>query len=127
MSIDEQIKVIEKEIFDKTNYKLDTYTLAIIRANLLGNERLAQNRTNTRSWINVSPRIELRKVTNVFVDEYSSLLHSIGFTVFPCIILFFSVITYFFMQERGIGYKKENEILKMQVDSLKKITLKTKR
>ena len=128
MSIDEQIKVIEKEIFDKTNYKLDTYTLAIIRANLLGNERLAQNRTNTRSWINVSPRIELRKVTNVFVDEYSSLLHSIGFTVFPCIILFFSVITYFFMQERGIGYKKENEILKIQVDSLKKtITLKTKR
>ena len=127
MSIDEQIKVIEKEIFDKTNYKLDSYTLAIIRANLLGNEKLAQNRTNTRSWINISPRIELRKVTNVFVDEYSSLLHSIGFTVFPCIILFFSVITYFFMQERGIGYKKENEILKMQVDSLKKITLKTKR
>ena len=127
MSIDEQIKVIEKEIFDKTNYKLDSYTLAVIRANLLGNEKLAQNRTNTRSWINVSPRIELRKVTNVFVDEYSSLLHSIGFTVFPCIVLFFSVITYFFMQERGIGYKKENEILKMQVDSLKKITLKTKR
>jgi hypothetical protein len=128
MSIDEQIKVIEKEIFDKTNYKLDSYTLAIIRANLLGNEKLAQNRTNTRSWINVSPRIELKKVTNVFVDEYSSLLHSIGFTVFPCIILFFSVITYFFMQERGIGYKKENEILKIQVDSLKKtITLKTKR
>lgn len=128
MSIDEQIKDIEKEIFDKTNYKLDSYTLAIIRANLLGNEKLAQNRTNTRSWINISPRIELRKVTNVFVDEYSSLLHSIGFTVFPCIILFFSVITYFFMQERGIGYKKENEILKIQVDSLKKtITLKTKR
>ena len=128
MSIDEQIKVIEKEIFDKTNYKLDSYTLAVIRANLLGNEKLAQNRTNTRSWINVSPRIELRKVTNVFVDEYSSLLHSIGFTVFPCIILFFSVITYFFVQDRGIGYKKENETLQMQVDSLKKtITLKSKR
>jgi hypothetical protein len=128
MSIDEQIKVIEKEIFDKTNYKLDSYTLAIIRANLLGNEKLAQNRTNTRSCINVSPRIELRKVTNVFVDEYSSLLHSIGFTVFPCIVLFFSVITYFFMQERGVGYKKENETLQMQVDSLKKtITLKSKR
>lgn len=128
MSIDEQIKVIEKEIFDKTNYKLDSYTLAIIRANLLGNERLAQNRTNVSSWLNVSPRIELRKVTNVFVDEYSALLHSIGFTIFPCIILFFSVITYFFVQERGIGYKKENETLKMQVDSLKKtITLKTKR
>jgi hypothetical protein len=128
MSIDEQIKVIEKEIFDKTNYKLDSYTLAVIRANLLGNEKLAQNRTNTRSWINVSPRIELRKVTNVFVDEYSSLLHSIGFTVFPCIVLFFSVITYFFVQDRGIGYKKENETLQMQVDSLKKtITLKSKR
>jgi hypothetical protein len=128
MSIDEQIKVIEKEIFDKTNYKLDSYTLAVIRANLLGNEKLAQNRTNTRSWINVSPRIELRKVTNVFVDEYSSLLHSIGFTVFPCIVLFFSVITYFFVQDRGIGYKKENETLQIQVDSLKKtITLKSKR
>jgi hypothetical protein len=128
MSIDEQIRVIEKEIFDKTNYKLDSYTLAIIRANLLGNERLAQNRTNARSWINISPRIELRKVTNVFVDEYSSLLHSIGFTIFPCIILFFSVITYLFVQERGIGYKKENETLRMQVDSIKKIvTRKTKR
>ena len=101
MSIDEQIKVIEKEIFDKTNYKLDSYTLAIIRANLLGNEKLAQNRTNTRSCINVSPRIELRKVTNVFVDEYSSLLHSIGFTVFPCIVLFFQCDNIFFYAGKG--------------------------
>jgi hypothetical protein len=38
------------------------------------------------------------------------------------------VITYLFVQERGIGYKKENETLRMQVDSVKKIvTRKTKR
>jgi hypothetical protein len=124
MSIDEQLKEIEKEIFDKTNYKFDSYSLAVIRANLIGIEKLSQSKENKRSWITVFPRIELRKVTNVFVDEYSSILHSIGYTIFPCIILFFSILMYFFIQERG--YKKESETLKMEVDSLQK-TIKTKK
>lgn len=90
MSIDEQLSSIEKEVFNTTKQKIDSYSLAVIRANLMANERLAQ--TNKE----LSDKIKSSIKTNNYHDltPFSALMLRWGWGLWVTFILIVLVLFY---------------------------------
>lgn len=88
MSIDEQLSSIEKEVFNTTKQKIDSYSLAVIRANLMANERLAQ--TNKE----LSDKIKSSIKTNNYHDltPFTALMLRWGWGLW---VTFFSIVLIF--------------------------------
>ena len=90
MSIDEQLSSIEKEVFNATKQKIDSYSLAVIRANLMANERLAQ--TNKE----LSDKIKSSIKTNNYHDltPFSALMLRWGWGLWVTLFLIALVLCY---------------------------------
>jgi hypothetical protein len=90
MSIDEQLSSIEKEVFNTTKQKIDSYSLAVIRANLMANERLAQ--TNKE----LSDKIKSSIKTNNYHDltPFSALMLRWGWGLWLSFFLIALVLCY---------------------------------
>lgn len=104
MSIDEQLSSIEKEVFNTTKQKIDSYSLAVIRANLIANERLAQ--TNKE----LSDKIKSSIKTNNYHDltPFSALMLRWGWGLWVSLFLVALVLCY------PIYSTNEKELMKLR-------------
>lgn len=97
-SIEERLKAIENELFIKTNQKLDSYFLAIIRASLMVNEPLMESNAQLNTTIK-----------NIFKPEQSFFNSSVSFWFRLSAKFFFPSVTVAFVGSLIYFYSKSNQ------------------
>lgn len=119
-SIEERLKAIENELFIKTNQKLDSYFLAIIRASLMANEPLMESNLQ----LNATIKNILKPQQSFFNGSVSVWFRLSAKFFFPSVtVAFLGSLIYIYsksnQQEKEIQ-KEAERIVSLSIDFAKK-------
>lgn len=105
--IEMQLDEIEKYVFNSSKHKLDTYSLAMIRAMLLANQKVVKSNEeivlgNEKLVLEIKNKIKgsIKSEQNYYYDALSAFWGQAGRLAFPCLaVIAISVLFYWYKTE----------------------------
>lgn len=95
-TVEKRLKTIENELFKSTNHKLDSYSLALIRATILANEPLIQS----NELLSIKMKSTLKTEHYYFYNPVSAWFGLVAKLFFPSVtVAFLGLLIYWSVRE----------------------------
>ncbi len=95
-TVEKRLKTIENELFKSTNHKLDSYSLALIRATILANEPLIQS----NEQLSAKMKSTLKTEHYYFYNPVSAWFGLVAKFFFPSVtVAFLGILIYWSVRE----------------------------
>lgn len=95
-TVEKRLKTIENELFKSTNHKLDSYSLALIRATILANEPLIQS----NEQLSTKMKCTLKTEHYYFYNPVSAWFGLVAKFFFPSVtVAFLGILIYWLVRE----------------------------
>ena len=95
-TVEKRLKTIENELFKSTNHKLDSYSLALIRATILANEPLIQS----NEQLSAKMKSTLKTEHYYFYNPVSAWFGLVAKFLFPSVtVAFLGILIYWSVRE----------------------------